>query len=56
MQLQGICTVCEESVGASIVIAGVGGPATDGHVAWEPVEGRQLDSPKSLVPSSPNYL
>ena len=55
-QLQVICAICKKSMGAGVVTTGAGGLVANGPGAWEPIEGRQLDSPNPLVQSNPHSL
>ena len=38
-------------MGAGVVIPGARGLTTSGHVAWEPVKGRHIDSPDPFASS-----
>ena len=46
----------KKSVGADFVILNARVIATGGYVAWEPIQGRQLDILDTLIPSNPHYL
>ena len=48
--------LAKKSVGIGVVTLGVGGMAAGVYAAWEPIEGRQVDSPNTLVPSNPQCL